>query len=217
MLGISRKEEPKIEAPKAPSNGPKQDEPKSTERGSPDWYEAMFKQAYLTDNRKEQERLNWYVNKLIDNIDKYKQVELKTRVPWYLVGAIHGLEASFNLKTCLHNGDPLGKKTVHVPAGRGPFYTWEQAAIDALEYEGCKNIEKWGVGEVLKFAERYNGTGYLKRGLMSPYLWSCTNKYSGYGKYVRDHVYDPTAQDDQAGVAAVMKKLEKLGYVEFGA
>jgi len=199
--------------PEAPKESP--DEPEAIIRGSLKWYETMYSQAYLSDNRKISSRREWYVNHLISNIDKYKAVELKTGVPWFLIGAIHGLEASFDLKTCLHNGDPLGRKTVNVPAGRGPFFTWEQAAIDALEYEGAKKITDWSLGQCLYFAERYNGTGYFKRGLMSPYLWSCTSKYSGYGKYVRDHVYDPNAQDEQCGVAAMIKRLEQLGYVSF--
>jgi len=185
------------------------------DRGSLAWYEQQYKEAFISDNNALKSRVQWYVKKILPNIGRYQEVEKKTNVPWYLVAAIHGLEASFDFNTCLHNGDPLGQKTVHVPDGRGPFFTWEAAAIDSLGYEGATKIKNWSLGQCLKFAENYNGMGYFNKGLMSPYLWSCSTKYSGYGKYVRDHVYDPNAQDDQCGVATMFKELEKQGLVRF--
>ncbi len=46
------------------------------------------------------------------------RVAEKTGVPWELIGAIHFRESSLDFNKCLHNGDPLGQKTVRVPAGR---------------------------------------------------------------------------------------------------
>ena len=89
-----------------------------------------------------------------------------------MIGAIHFRESSLNFNTCLHNGDPLGQKTVRVPAGRPPgkdevFNTWEEAAIDALNMKG-----KLGFNEITQtnqleqvagYAEKYNGFGYRNK------------------------------------------------------
>src|SRR5262245_18461661 len=67
---------------------------------------------------------------------KYDEVSAATTVPWYVIGLIHGMESGFNIKTHLHNGDPLTAVTTHVPKGHprngsAPF-TWAASAIDAL-------------------------------------------------------------------------------------
>ena len=41
-------------------------------------------------------------------------------------------ESSCNFKTYLHNGDPLGKPTTHVPKGKN-FTKFTDAAVDALK------------------------------------------------------------------------------------
>src|SRR3954468_4720639 len=63
---------------------------------------------------------------------RYQPVALKTGVPWFVIAVIHEREASQNWSKSLAQGDPWNKKSVHVPKGRGPFKSWEEAAIDAL-------------------------------------------------------------------------------------
>jgi len=48
--------------------------------------------------------------------------------------------------------------------------------------------------------------GYRNKGVSNPYLYSGTNLYSS-GKYVRDHVYDPSVKDKQLGVLAMLGAL----------
>jgi lysozyme family protein len=62
--------------------------------------------------------------------------------------------------------------------------------------------------------EKYNGFGYRKRGLATPYLWSFSDRYR-QGKYVADGVFDPAAVSGQCGAAVIMKRLIDLGEIEF--
>ena len=148
--------------------------------------------------------------KIFDQKKRYQEVEAATKVPWYLIGAIHYRESSLNFNCFLHNGDPLhawngkGLQTVHVPIGVGPFSSWQSSAIDAITREGLEAPKT--VGECLLFAERYNGMGYHKRGVMSPYVWAGTSLYSG-GKYVADGKFDPLKFDRQLGVCCLLKTL----------
>src|SRR6202051_675438 len=93
----------------------------------------------------------------------YDPVSAATNVPWYVIGLIHCLEAGFNTNTHLHNGDPLGHQTTHVPAGRPPtppFDDWAHSAIDALTQKGLKTVPAWNIERIAFELERYNGWGY---------------------------------------------------------
>lgn len=152
--------------------------------------------------------------KILDHKDKYLAVEAKTRVPWYLVAALHYREASLNFKTCLHNGDPLPGPTYHVPRFRGPFASWESAAIDALEYDGLDHVKLETVVSCLVMAEKFNGMGYRKTSEYSPYVWAGTNHHDETGKYVADGKYSSTAKELQLGVASIFKGLGVVDKVQ---
>lgn len=146
---------------------------------------------------------------------RYEVVAAKTGVPWDVIAVIHYREISGNFAGVLHNGQKIigtGKKTTIVPKGRGPFSTWEQAAIDALmnchPYAG-KNKD-WSLAGTLDILERYNGLGYRDKGVPSPYLWAGTDQYVK-GKYVADGKYDPNHVDQQLGVAALLIALRGQG------
>jgi len=150
----------------------------------------------------------------------YDEVSAATTVPWFIVGLIHNLEASFNMKAHLHNGDLLSARTVQVPNGRpkngSPPFSWTESAIDALTMHGMQNIGKdgWSIERISFELERYNGFGYRRNHptVKSPYLWSCTNQYTS-GKYVGDHRFDMTAVSAQVGAMAVLKQLVADGVV----
>src|SRR6266550_4069493 len=83
-------------------------------------------------------------NNLQSNQPKYDLVSAKTGVPWFVVGLIHSLEASFSFTTHLHNGDPLGARTIHDPSGRPltlPLNDWVHSAVDALGMKGLQNVD----------------------------------------------------------------------------
>lgn len=193
-------------------NGEEHHEPPvGTDPGTPgslDWYFYLWGVCKLREDSVSHSRLQWCLTKIRANQKRYEGVAAKTGVPWQLIAAIHGLEASYNFNTYLGNGDPLHKVSTHVPAGRGPFATWEDGAVDALRFDGLAGRDNWGIPKMLQQAERYNGTGYLKYHptVKSPYLWSGTNIYS-VGKYVADGRWDGNAKSDQTGVAAIFKGL----------
>ena len=93
----------------------------------------------------------------------YDEVSAATTVPWFIVGLIHSLEATFDMEAHLHNGDPLTARTVQVPSGRpkngSPTFSWAASAIDALTMHGMQNIGKdgWSIERISFELERYNG------------------------------------------------------------
>ncbi len=153
--------------------------------------------------------MDLFKEKYAENKDKYLEVAKATGMPPELIAAIHWREAGGNFEKYLHNGDPLGKPTTHVPKGIY-FEDWTSAAIDAISSEMPK-MEKSEFADgsleyYLDFAERYNGLGYRDMGKPSPYVWAGTDNYSG-GKYVEDGRYDPNHIDQQLGVALMLKAL----------
>lgn len=136
---------------------------------------------------------------------RYKAVETMTGVPWFFIAVAHERESSQNWNGQLGQGDPLNRVSTHVPAGRGPFRTWEDSAVDALVH--CSPFsarnKDWSVGGTLTALEQYNGLGYAGHGVPSPYVWSGTNQYTS-GKYVRDGVYDAHVVDAQLGCAGLL-------------
>lgn len=146
--------------------------------------------------------------KIRANRSRYEAVSDKTGVPWDVIAVIHYRESSNNFGGVLHNGEHIigtGRKTTLVPKGRGPFTTWEDAAIDALVNcapYAARNKD-WSIGKTLDLLEAYNGLGYRKKGLPSPYLWAGTDQYER-GKYVADGKFDPNVVDKQLGTAALL-------------
>ncbi len=141
---------------------------------------------------------------------KYEQAAAQFQgMPWYFIGIIHGMETSFDFKLHLHNGDPLSARTLRVPRGRplgDPPFTWEASARDAMVKEGFDQVTDWSQPHLLYLWEMYNGFGYRKKGLRTPYLWSYSNLYSK-GRYIADGVFDENAPSKQCGAAVMLKAL----------
>jgi len=147
--------------------------------------------------------------KIINNKTRYKYVENLTGVPWQLISALHYREASLSFNTCLHNGDKLPGPTTHVPRGRGPFENWETAAVDAIKYDGLDKVKYIDVISQLVMAEKFNGMGYRKHGILSPYIWAASNHSNEIGKYKDDGLYSASAKEDQLGIAVILKYLSQ--------
>jgi len=163
-----------------------------------------------------------YSEKLANKIskeDRYALVEKATGMPRELVGCIHHLEGEGDFTRVLHNGESLvnvnkhGTRLEPKHRGKGLNWSWEQAAIDAINLEKRKFPLLWSAGSSLDFLEKYNGTGYRKRGINSPYLWSYTNYYTK-GKYVSDGKFSATAVSKQLGAACILRKLNYLIIVD---
>jgi len=141
----------------------------------------------------------------------YSDVQRVTKVPWWFIAVVHERESAQNWDASLAQGDPFRQVSVHEPRGRGPFNSWQEAAIDALVYchpYAAKNTD-WSVGGTLTLLEEYNGLGYAARHLPSPYLWSGTDQYIS-GKFIRDHVFDPDKIDVQMGCAGLLMTMANL-------
>lgn len=174
-------------------------------------YQQMYNELFVKDDWKI--RVDHVCSIIMHSKDRYRVIEISTGVPWYVVAAIHSLEAGCDFGGVLHNGEIIigsGRRTGLVPAGRGPFNTWEESAVDALEMKRQIWPSNWELdGAMLDFLERYNGLGYRRKGVPSPYLWSGSQHYTS-GKYVADGKYSSTAVSKQIGAALIIKKLRSM-------
>jgi lysozyme family protein len=162
--------------------------------------------------------VKWCVGKLTDSDNRqlYNRVAEETCAPWYFIGIIHAMEASFDFHTHLHNGDPLRAKTVQVPSGRPPVWDppndWASSAIDAISFDHFADQPDWSLPRTLYNWEGYNGWRSRARGINTPYLWSYSNHYSK-GKFVADNVWDANAISKQCGAAVMLRALIEDGFV----
>lgn len=149
--------------------------------------------------------------RLVASKVRYQAASASTGVPWFVIAVIHERESSQRWDRSLGQGDPWNAVSTHVPAGRGPFASWEEAAIDALKVCGpyAAKWTDWSVGGTLTLLELYNGRGYFNKGIPSPYVWSGTDQYRS-GKYVSDGVFDPTAVDKQLGCAGLILAMKAI-------
>ncbi|HLH96497.1 MAG TPA: hypothetical protein VKW08_15380 [Xanthobacteraceae bacterium] len=154
---------------------------------------------------------------------RYQLIAQATGVPWWIIAVIHEREAGGppHFDRSIAQGDPLGEVSRHDPAGRGPFFdhpgdppgqdAFYRGALDAL-IDCAPHAAKWtdwSIGGTLCLLEQYNGLGYAAMGRASPYIWSGSDQYVS-GKYVRDHVYDPGAVDQQEGCAPLLSRMMAL-------
>ncbi len=180
-------------------------------KGTLEWYAWAYDRCEIDAGFEAQVKAA--ADRVLQGKERYNKVAEEIGCPWFFVGALHNMEASCSFAGVLHNGERIigtGRKTSLVPAGRGPFSSWEEAAIDALRLKKYHEVKDWRISNMLYLAERYNGTGYLKyhQEENTPYLWACTNINDGKGKYVADGRYDENAPTNgQVGVAAIFKKV----------
>jgi lysozyme family protein len=159
---------------------------------------------------------------LIEHKARYQAVEQATGVPWYVIAVLRERESDADFTTHLHNGDPLTRRTYHVPAGRPPPpaqppFTWEQSAKDALRYDGLSAIKDWSIERIAYQCEAYNGWGYHNRGMPSPYLWPFSNIYRS-GKYIGDGQFSASAVDQQCGVMPILYAMSQIdSSIRFGS
>lgn len=149
---------------------------------------------------------------ILANRDEYKEVEAATGVPWYFVGVLHMRECDNNMSGCLCNGELIvgtKRKTRLVPRGRGPYATFLESAVDALNLQGFARVTDWSPAVCCYEGEGFNGFGYRAMGKPSPYVLGATQFYT-HGKFVRDGVYSDRAVDPQLGIMPVMKRAIEL-------
>lgn len=172
-------------------------------------YLGLYASTQLTDNPDKLNLIKGAVLRIIRNENRYKEVATATGIPHHIIGVLHYRESKCNFRTHLHNGDPLTERTVHVPIGRPvlgePPFEWVYSAIDAF-YEIWRP-KVWSLEKQLEFCERYNGLGYRKQDVNSPYLWNYTNHYEK-GLFVADGKFNPDKVDANPGCVALLKYYE---------
>ncbi len=183
-----------------------------------DEYRALFRTAQLRPDR--EAMAQWHGAALRRARPRYEAVSAAVGVPWYFIGTIHALEASFNFRAHLHNGDfPLSARTRQVPAGRPlrwlPPSDWESSASDAMRLMGFAGQSDWTLERTLHRLEAYNGFGYRRLGVPTPYLWSFSDHYDR-GKFVADGRFSATARSQQCGAAVMLKLLTEQDGVDAG-
>lgn len=177
-------------------------------------YAGLFETCLIRPDREDLVRLA--TERLLGNKGRYQTLAGQTKVPWYVIALIHNLECASDFERHLHNGDPLGERTVRVPKGRPqsgqPPFSWEDSAKDALAFDGFADWSDWTVPAILYKLERYNGWGYRKHHpeTLSPYLWSFTNHYTK-GKYIADGKFSADAVSKQVGAAAILRVMANDG------
>lgn len=144
---------------------------------------------------------------------RHEALAAMTSVPWFVIAVVHSLESGGSFERHLHNGDPLGARTVRWPKNRPPAappFTWEQSAADALALAGLSGWDDWGVAGTLFKLEAYNGFGYRMHHpeVPTPYLWSFTDRYTK-GKYAADRRFDPELVSQQPGAVALFLGIEE--------
>ena len=155
-------------------------------------------------------------SRLVGLKPRYQQVANVTGVPYAVIAALHYREASNDFAGVLHNGEKIigtGRLTTLVPAGRGPFSTWEESAVDALTTRphSLQNVGSWTIERVCYEVERFNGFGYRDHHpeVKSPYLWSFSSNYAS-GKYIADGQFSSSAVDRQCGAMPILKRMMEL-------
>ena len=213
--------EDETEAPVAPESAPTEpDAPLSRAkafdalRGE---YRRMF--ASLEVRSERAESVDFHVAMIRKSRDRYQRAGARTQVPWFFIAVTHALEASFNFRAHLHNGDfPLSSRTRQVPAGRPrvwlPPSDWESSATDAIRLLGFAGQTDWTMERTLYRLEAYNGFGYRGFGVPTPYLWSFSQHYER-GKFVADGKFSRTARSQQCGAAVMLKALVNAGEIDW--
>lgn len=171
-------------------------------------------------NRAKVAEIDGIIDRIMANKGRYDEVDRKVGVPWYAISSIHNMEADGSFRCSLYEGSPLTVRSRFEPKGRptwgSPPFRWEDVAVDALKYDKLDKVAWAKLNDTLYAIEVYNGTGVLKYhpDVPTPYLWSGTSIYIR-GKYVADGKWSSTAISGQVGVAAIFKRMEERGILNF--
>lgn len=148
--------------------------------------------------------VTYYQAKLAAGRERYSAVSDLTQVPWQIIGVLHGLEARFDFDRQFITGEKWKDKTKLEPTGLGPWDTWDGAAVYGIMKK--ERPKDWRLINTCLFFEKWNGLGYYKKGLYTPYCWNYLVPYAvqGGGKYTSDGKYDPKFISKQVGAVTLL-------------
>lgn len=136
------------------------------------------------------------------HIEKYNEVASHIDCNIHALICSHYREAGCDFDRQILNGQAWDMKTTIVPKGEGPFESFEVSCKRGFDIKPKMEHEN-NIIDILHFLERWNGWGYRRRGVWSPYLWSYTNLYvKGY--YTSDGKFSMNAVNRQLGCASLL-------------
>jgi lysozyme family protein len=149
--------------------------------------------------------------KLLGYRSRFEEVTAVNGVPVVFIGPSFERESNCDFTRNPAQGWPLTSISRDVPHN-GPFRTWKDAALAAYHLNGLDKVgaANWTWELICFYGETFNGFG--PRDLHhqhTSYLWGGTNIQTP-GKYVRDHVYDPTVMDEQLGMIPVARRMAEI-------
>jgi len=141
---------------------------------------------------------------ILEGRQRYEGVVEGATIPWVFPALLHHMEASCSFERSIRDGS-LWRDKQHL--------SWEDDARMALfmKLPSALFEQVWTLGFLLKRYEMWNGLGYARKGIESPYLWSGSNHGVGLGKYTQDGFYDAQAVSKQYGAAVILKALVDHG------
>ncbi len=164
-----------------------------------DQYEQLFRDCQIVDAGKQQEVDN-AIAAMQAHQARYAALADRVGVPWYFVAVVHQREGSGNFSQSVRDGHRL-------PAG----LSWEDDALAVMQ-EQCGGWHNWSLPGLLYRLEAYNGFGYRRYQINSPYLWSFATCYTK-GKFVEDGRFDPDQVDKQPGTAVILRRMVERGLI----
>lgn len=214
--------------PMTPSAGRPSDLPQSNHYASRDAHVLAKEYAYLFANCVATAKWVAEVARSVAwaqaNKSRFLFVQSKTGVPWFVVAIINIMEMGTNFDGTLLNGDDWSKKTVHYPSGKGPWGSWEEAAVYAInsEDEGWNfhpPTMTWDIGTVFYFLEAWNGFNarmspqydQTRPAGASPYIYSASQFYISGKKEENPTRFEPNLVSDQIGCMAFLRALQDAG------
>ncbi len=149
--------------------------------------------------------------KLLGYRSRFEEVSAINGVPVVFIGPSFERESGCDFTRNPAQGWPLTSISRDVPHN-GPFRNWKDAALTAYHLNGLDKVgrDNWTWELICFYGEAFNGFG--PRDLHhqhTSYLWGGTNIQTP-GKYVRDHVYDPTVMDEQLGMIPVARRMAEI-------
>lgn len=175
-------------------------------------YESWINNAQIDPD--EADKVAAALARAIRNRPRVEAVARQLNVPWTLLAAFVEREASGRLDRHPANGDSLKRKTVSDPAGLPrhvqPPYTYENCAEEEYAEIVRPANGVWTLAEMCHAAEHFNGIGYVKMGVPSPYVVAATT-CEEMGKFIADHKFSRSVEDEQVGCLALWIAMREAG------
>lgn len=163
-------------------------------------YETLYRDAVLRPDMSSS--VAAAARRIAANRARYEPIAVATGVPWYVIGILHAVQCEMQFDRNLRDGVPLARSSDRAE-------TFEDAAIQALRSVGLDRIRDWSIARVAWALETWNGLGYRREGIHSPFLWSGTTMYES-GLFIAPGVFSRVTVAKTCGGMAILKMLLEI-------